>query len=173
MKEAIVYKKGGYKFKGWIKRDYTYNELVEFKLLKPNLGTAFDLPLKKQKDHDNRMIYIKDVIRKGFNPENNIRIKHGSIHDVKGTTFDNIIGDLTLYRIKPENFYVQKRLKYTMFSRGIFDCWVLKSQTGRELGNYGPVPVRRPWSIDEDQFHRRWRPDWNEIENPVNNDRRI
>ena len=173
VKEAIVYKKGGYKFKGWIKRDYTYNELVEFKLLKPNLGTAFDLLLKKQKDHDNRMIYIKDVIRKGFNPENNIRIKHGSIHDVKGTTFDNIIGDLTLYRIKPENFYVQKRLKYTMFSRGIFDCWVLKSQTGRELGNYGPVPVRRPWSIDEDQFHRRWRPDWNEIENPVNNDRRI
>ena len=27
--------------------------------------------------------------------------------------------------------------------------------------------------MDEDQFHRRWRPDWNEIENPDNNDRRI
>jgi len=25
----------------------------------------------------------------------------------------------------------------------------------------------------EDNFHREWRPDWNEIENPINNDRRI
>jgi len=24
----------------------------------------------------------------------------------------------------------------------------------------------------EDNFHREWRPDWDEIENPVNNDRR-
>jgi len=24
----------------------------------------------------------------------------------------------------------------------------------------------------EDNFHREWRPDWNEIENPINNDRR-
>ena len=24
-----------------------------------------------------------------------------------------------------------------------------------------------------DAFHRRWRPDWNEIENPINSDRRI
>ena len=75
--------------------------------------------------------------------------------------------------MKPEGFYVQRRLKYTMFSRGIFDCWVLRSQTGRELGNYGPIPTRKPWSMDEDRFHRRWRPDWNEIENPINNDRRI
>lgn len=173
VKEAIVYKKGGYKFEGWIKRDYTYNELVEFKLLKPNLGTAFDLLLKKQKDHDNRMIYIKKVIRKGFNPEDSIRIKYGNIHDVKGTTFDNVVGDLTLYRMKPEDFYVQRNLAYTMFSRGIFDCWVLRSQTGRELGNYGPVPLKKPWSMDEDFFHRKWRPDWNEIENPDNNERRI
>jgi hypothetical protein len=26
-----------------------------------------------------------------------------------------------------------------MFSRGINDAWVLKSQTGKELGNYGPA----------------------------------
>ena len=118
------------------------------------------------------MIYIKDVLRKGFNPEDNIRIKYGNIHDIKGTTFDNVVGDLTVYRMKPESFYVQKRLKYTMFSRGIFDCWVLKSQTGRELGNYGPLPNRPVWSMDEDNFHRRERPDWDEIENPQNNDRR-
>jgi len=27
--------------------------------------------------------------------------------------------------------------------------------------------------MSEDSFHRRWRPDWDEIENPDNNDRRI
>ena len=59
-----------------------------------------------------------------------------------------------------------------MFSRGIFNCWVLKSQTGRELGNYGPVPNSKKW-FNEDSFHREWRPDWPEIENPQNNDRRI
>ena len=171
-KEAKVYGKGKYKFEGWIKKDYSYKELIEAKLLKPNLGTNFALLITTQKDHDNRMIYIKNVVRKGFNPEDNIRIKYGSIHDVKGTTFDNVVGDLTLYRMKPEDFYVQRRLVYTMFSRGIFDCWVLRSQTGRELGNYGPVPLRKPWSIDEDSFYRRWRPDWNEIENPDDNDRR-
>ena len=174
VRDAIIHGKGNLeKFKGWVKRDYTYNEVVKLEFLKPNLDTAFDLLLKKQKDHDNRMIYIKEVIRKGFNPEDDIRIKYGCIHDIKGTTFDNVVGDLTLYRMKPEDFYVQRRLVYTMFSRGIFDCWVLRSQTGRELGNYGPVPIKKPWLMDEDQFHRRWRPDWNEIENPINNDRRI
>ena len=170
--KAKVYGKGDYKFEGWIKRDYSYKELVEAKLLKPNLGTNFALLITTQKDHDNRMIYIKNVLRKGFDSEDNIRIKHGSVHDVKGTTFDNEVGDLSVYRMKPEDFYVQKRLKYTMFSRGIFDCWVIKSQTGRELGNYGPIPNRPLW-LNEDNFHRRWRPDWDEIESPQNNDRRI
>jgi len=27
--------------------------------------------------------------------------------------------------------------------------------------------------MSEDSFHRRWRPDWDEIEKPDNNDRRI
>jgi hypothetical protein len=26
--------------------------------------------------------------------------------------------------------------------------------------------------MNEDNFHREWRPDWNEIEDPINNDRR-
>jgi hypothetical protein len=26
--------------------------------------------------------------------------------------------------------------------------------------------------MNEDNLHREWRPDWNEIENPVDNDRR-
>jgi hypothetical protein len=83
------------------------------------------------------MIYIKNVLRRGFDFDGKIRIKYGNIHKVKGTTFDNVIGDLTLYRSKPEDRFVQIRLLYTMFSRGIHDAWVLKSETGKELGNYG------------------------------------
>ena len=42
-------------------------------------------------------------------------------------------------RKKAEPLFVQLRLKYTMFSRGIHDIWILKSQTGKELGNYGKI----------------------------------
>ena len=51
------------------------------------------------------------LLRKGFNPEANIRIRYGNIHDIKGATFDNVVGDLTLYRMKPEGFYVQKEIE--------------------------------------------------------------
>jgi len=27
--------------------------------------------------------------------------------------------------------------------------------------------------MNEYNFHKEWRPDWDEIENPINNDRRI
>ena len=75
----------------------------------------------------------KEIISNVFSS----RIKSGNIHKAKGTTFDNVIGDLTLYRPKAERWFVQIRLLYTMFSRGIYDVWVLKSETGKELGNYG------------------------------------
>ena len=63
-----------------------------------------------------------------------------------------------------------------MFSRGVFDCWVLRTSSADSrglLGDYGPIPVKKSWTLDEDSFYREWRPDWNEIENPINNDRRI
>ena len=85
------------------------------------------------------MIYIKKVLKRGFDFKGDIRIKYGSIHKAKGTTFDNVVGDLTLYRAQAEARHVQLRLKYTMFSRGIHDIWILKSQTGKELGNYGRI----------------------------------
>ena len=124
-------------FKDWVKKDYTYNELVETKFFKPSLGIEFDL-LRKKRDSE-RMIYIKNVLRNGFDLDGDIRIKYGNIHKVKGTTFDNVIGDLSIYRKKAEPRFVQIRLLYTMFSRGIHDIWILKSQTGKELGNYGPI----------------------------------
>jgi hypothetical protein len=87
------------------------------------------------------MIYIKNVIRNGFDYDSKIRIELGNIHKVKGMTYDNVIGDLTLTRHKPEPENVQYRLKYTMFSRAIFDIWVLATEeTGKELGKYGCIP---------------------------------
>ena len=79
------------------------------------------------------------VIEDGFDPDGKIRVKYGNIHKIKGTTFDNVVGDLSLYRYKAEPLFVQRRLLYTMFSRGVYDAWVLKSQTGKELGKYGYI----------------------------------
>ena len=133
--KAVVIGRGKEDFKDWIKKDYTYDELVKDKLFKPDLDKAFDL-LRKKRDNE-RMVYIKNVLRNGFDLNGDIRIKYGNIHKVKGTTFDNVIGDLSIYRKKPEPRFVQIRLLYTMFSRGVHDIWILKSQTGKELGNYG------------------------------------
>ena len=135
--KAVVRGRGKEDFKDWIKKDYTYDELIKDKLLKPNLDKAFDLLVKKRDDE--RMVYIKNVLRNGFDFDGDIRFKYGNIHKVKGTTFDNVIGDLSIYRKKPEPRFVQLRLKYTMFSRGIHDIWILKPQLRAvgELGNYG------------------------------------
>ena len=138
-REALMHGAGKEDFKDWVKKGYTYNELVKAKFFKPSLGIEFDL-LRKKRDSE-RMIYIKNVLRNGFDFDGDIRIKYGNIHKVKGTTFDNVVGDLSIYRRKAEPLFVQLRLKYTMFSRGIHDIWILKPQLGAvgELGNYGRI----------------------------------
>ena len=129
-----------------INKDYTIDELIKEGLLKDkqHLHPSFDLLRKRskgkdEKQHDDRMIYIKNVIRNGFDYNSKIRIELGNIHKVKGMTYDNVIGDLTLTRQKPEAEDVQFRLKYTMFSRAIFDIWILATNTGKELGKYGCI----------------------------------
>ena len=133
-RKVIMHKKGEYDYKDWIKKDYSYNDLIASGIFKPEVGKEFDLLITKQTDHDNRMIYIKKVIKNGFDPNGDIRIKYGNIHKVKGTTFDNVIGDLSTYR--PEFKFASLRLLYTMFSRGIYDAWILNSSSGKQLGNY-------------------------------------
>ena len=144
--EAIVRGKGKFKFEEWINKDYTVDELIDAQLLKPTVKEVkyFDLLRKRAKgcdakQHTERMVYIRKIIEDGFDPDGKIRVKYGNIHKIKGTTFDNVVGDLSLYRYKAEPLFVQRRLLYTMFSRGIYDAWVLKSQTGKELGNYGYI----------------------------------
>ena len=134
--------------------DYSIDELITEGLLKDkkDLYSSFDLLRKRskgkdEKEHDDRMIYIKNIIRNGFDYNDKIRIELGNIHKVKGMTYDNVIGDLTLTRKKPEPENVQYRLKYTMFSRAIFDIWILATEnTGKELGKYGCIS-QTSWGI--------------------------
>ena len=144
--KAVVHGKGLFKFEDWINKDYVIDALIEANLLKPQakLVKNFDLLRKRAKgcdakQHERRMVYIRKVIKSGFDSDGTIRVRYGSIHKVKGTTFDNVVGDLSIFRRKPEPLFVQKRLKYVMFSRGVYDAWVLRSETGKELGNYGNI----------------------------------
>ena len=113
---------------------HTYGGEVKFFDLLRKRAKGFDA-----KQHERRMIYIRKVLKNGFDFDGTIRVRYGSIHKVKGTTFDNVVGDLSIFRRKPEPLFVQKRLKYVMFSRGIYDAWVLRSETGKELGDYGNI----------------------------------
>jgi hypothetical protein len=143
--KAIVYGKGSFKFEDWINKDYTIDEVIEAGLLKPQSKEVknFDLLRKRAKGcdvkhHERRMVYIRKIVKNGFDFDGKIRVKYGNIHKIKGTTFDNVVGDLTIFRRgKREPMFVELRLKYTMFSRGINDAWVLRSETGRSLGEYG------------------------------------
>ena len=78
------------------------------------------------------MTYINDILKKGFDFDKDIRVKYGNIHSIKGLTFDNVIVDLTVTR--KEDYYVQLRLKYTAYSRAIYDYWTLASSGKWELG---------------------------------------
>jgi superfamily I DNA/RNA helicase len=126
-------------FDNWINKDYTIDELVAKGFLKENIKQLgfFDLVRKRtenktQQEHEERMLYIKKVIREGFTFDKKTKVQYGNIHQIKGTTFDNVIVDLTVHRAEP--WFVQLRLKYTAFSRGVFDCWSLCSVTGFTLG---------------------------------------
>ena len=119
-------------FKDWIKKDYTIDYLIKEGLLRPESKqyNRFDETIKKTEE--DKLIYINRVLKKGFNFDEDIRVKYGNIHDVKGLTFDNVIVDESLYR--DEDYFTQLRLKYTAYSRGIFDCWTIATQTTKRLG---------------------------------------
>jgi len=119
-------------FKDWIKKDYTIDNLINDGLLKPESKAYDDFRETRLKTDEERLIYINRVISKGFDFDSEIRVKYGNIHEVKGLTFDNVIVDETITR--DEAFFVQRRLKYTAYSRGIFDYWTLRSSTNKQLG---------------------------------------
>jgi|TARA_R110002012_G_scaffold51367_4_gene132860 hypothetical protein len=131
--------KGKYDFKDWIEKEYTIDELINLKLLKPDCKQYIDFDLIRVPSEISggaeKLQYIKRVIVNGFDNDKPIQIFYGNIHQVKGLTFDNVIVDHTMsMKRAPEEFHTQLRLEYTAYSRGVFDYWELASTTKRTLG---------------------------------------
>jgi len=120
-------------FEDWIKKEYTIDHLIQINYLHADIKKYKSFDQVRINTDKERLIYINKLIKKGPNSEKEIRVKYGNIHDVKGLTFDNVIVDESLYR-DDEPFFVQLRLKYTAYSRGIFDYWTLCSETTKKLG---------------------------------------
>ena len=138
--KVIVHGKGEYDFiddgKPWIEKDYTVDELINLKLLKPDCKQYTDFDLIRVPsgivEGKEKLQYIKRVLANGFDNDKPNQIFYGNIHQVKGLTFDNVIVDHTMTRA--EDFHTQLRLEYTAYSRGVFDYWELASTTNRKLG---------------------------------------
>jgi len=130
--KVIVHGKGEETFEEWVDREYNIDYLITNKYLKQNAKDELDFALIRKKTDQDRILYIKKILEKGFNPEDDVRVKYANIHTVKGLTFDNVVVDLTSTRI--ENYFTQLRLKYVAYSRGKFDCWTIASQGKYTLG---------------------------------------
>ncbi len=134
--KAIVYGKKTEKFKDWIDREYTAQELIEKGFLRPESINFIDftdvrIPSEVKKEEE-KIRWIKDLIRNGIDIKDDNRIQYGNIHQVKGLTFDNVIVDLTM--VRKEDYFTQLRLKYVAYSRGRIDCWTIASQDDYTLG---------------------------------------
>jgi len=134
--KAIVYGKKTEKFKDWIDREYTAQELIEKGFLRSESVDFIDftdvrVPNEVKKDEE-KIRWIKDLIRNGIDIKDDNRIQYGNIHQVKGLTFDNVVVDLTM--VRKEDYFTQLRLKYVAYSRGRIDCWTIASQGDYKLG---------------------------------------
>jgi len=126
-------------FKKMINRDYTFQEFVNLGYLSPLIVSTTDFYnlCKKVKGDEaqlkfkERVMYIRNVINNN-NLNQKAKIEYGNFHTVKGITRDNVIIDLSITR--PEPYFEQLYLAYVGCSRGKNDLWVLRTQTGRELG---------------------------------------
>ena len=126
-------------FKKMIDRDYTFQEFVNLGYLSSSIADTTDFynVCKKVKGEiaqlkfREKIMYIRSVINNN-NLNQKAKIEYGNFHTVKGITRDNVIIDLSITR--PEPYFEQLYLAYVGCSRGRNDLWVLRTQTGRELG---------------------------------------
>tara|TARA_R110000744_G_scaffold84351_2_gene165066 strand:- start:1066 stop:2694 length:1629 start_codon:yes stop_codon:yes gene_type:complete len=126
-------------FKKMINRDYTFQEFVNLGYLSSSIAATTDFynVCKKVKGEiaqlkfREKIMYIRSVINNN-NLNQKAKIEYGNFHTVKGITRDNVIIDLSITR--PEPYFEQLYLAYVGCSRGRNDLWVLRTQTGRELG---------------------------------------
>ena len=121
--------------KGWnmqelIDEGYLKPEVKQFETLSEVLNHE---TLSKNETLISKIPYINKVLTSGMDTTKKPRVKHDTIHKVKGLTFDNVIVDLSTYYPEPRN-YEPKRLAYVAYSRGRIDCWTVASQDRYTLG---------------------------------------
>lgn len=127
--------------KGW-----NMQELIDEGYLKPEIKQFNTLSevlnheaLSKNEKLISKIPYINKVLTSGMDTTKKPRVKHDTIHKVKGLTFDNIIVDLSVWRPEPRNFE-PTRLAYVAYSRGKTDCWTIGSS-----GPYALAKIQDNW----------------------------
>jgi len=119
-------------FKDWVKQDYTVDQLISKNYLKDNTKDQTNFSTIRTKVDSERLKYIDNVLHKGADLEGDVKVKYGNIHEVKGTTFDNVVVDET--RTRAEEYFTQLRLKFVAYSRGRIDYWTVQSSDKYKLG---------------------------------------
>ena len=127
--------------KGWnmqelIDEGYLKPEIKQFETLSEVLNHE---ALSKNETLISKIPYINKVLTSGMDTTKKPRVKHDTIHKVKGLTFDNIIVDLSVWRPEPRNFE-PTRLAYVAYSRGKTDCWTIGSS-----GPYSLAKIQDNW----------------------------
>ena len=127
--------------KGWnmqelIDAGYLKSEVKQFETLSEVLNHE---ALSKNETLISKIPYINKVLTTGMDTTKKPRVKHDTIHKVKGLTFDNIIVDLSVWRPEPRNFE-PTRLAYVAYSRGKTDCWTIGSS-----GPYSLAKIQDNW----------------------------
>ena len=127
--------------KGWnmqelIDEGYLKPEVKQFETLSEVLNHE---ALSKNETLISKIPYINKVLTSGMDTTKKPRVKHDTIHKVKGLTFDNIIVDLSVWRPEPRNFE-PTRLAYVAYSRGKTDCWTIGSS-----GPYSLAKIQDNW----------------------------
>mgnify|MGYP001407959678 FL=1 len=127
--------------KGWnmqelIDEGYLKPEVKQFETLSEVLNHE---ALSKNEKLISKIPYINKVLTNGMDTTKKPRVKHDTVHKVKGLTFDNIIVDLSVWRPEPRNFE-PTRLAYVAYSRGKTDCWTIGSS-----GPYSLAKIQDNW----------------------------
>jgi len=127
--------------KGWnmqelIDEGYLKPEVKQFETLSEVLNHE---ALSKNEKLISKIPYINKVLTSGMDTTKKPRVKHDTVHKVKGLTFDNIIVDLSVWRPEPRNFE-PTRLAYVAYSRGKTDCWTIGSS-----GPYSLAKIQDNW----------------------------
>ena len=125
-KKVIMHGKVEETFEDWIDKDYTVQNLIDKKYLRPSVVNQDDFALVRKKIDKDRVLYIKKILQNGCDLDGDIKVKYANIHTVKGLTFDNVIVDES--RFRTEDYFSQLRLKYVAYSRGKYDCWTIATQ---------------------------------------------